>query len=311
MFSNKNNSSKNKLEYNEFGYDFFDHNYKLPGEICIDIFEITRTFKEKEWYSHDEIYDLSGGILNNIWLDPDDPYGVIYVDYQAYDNYDVTRELIRIDISEIRYGNQVSIVEFSKSFNEEFNEEFNQELNEEFNEEFNQKLNDEYNEEFNQEFNQELNQEFTGGFNEELNKEFNTGSNKELVRKENIISYSNYTRSELDDRFLYSRLYLGYDYKSIINDYGGKHFKILPVKNKVLSLKNLSIRNIRLWIADQLNLIKYIDKSEIILEPLTLIGKFNMSGYSRKWLPELLHFNERFLQNQPQYIKDLLKLYKF
>ena len=54
-----------------------------------------------------------------------------------------------------------------------------------------------------------------------------------------------------------------------------------------------------------------IDKSEIILEPLTLIGKFNMSGYSRKWLPELLHFNERFLQNQPQYIKDLLQLYKF
>ena len=283
MSSNEDNNIKKEIEYNEFGYDFFENNYKLPGEICIDIFEITRAFKEKEWYSHDEIYDLSGGILNNIWLDPDDPYGVIYVDYQAYDNYDVTRELIRIDISEIRYGNQVSIVEFSKSFNEEFNEKFNQELNKELNEEFSEKL----------------------------NKEFNEGSNKEIVRKENIISYSNYTRSELDDRFLYSRLYLGYDYKSIINDYGGKNFKILPVKNKVLSLKNLSIRNIRLWIADQLNLIKYIDKSEIILEPLTLRGKFNMSGYSRKWLPELLHFNERFLQNQPQYIKDLLQLYKF
>ena len=118
-------------------------------------------------------------------------------------------------------------------------------------------------------------------------------------------------RSELDDRFLYSRLYLGYDYISITNDYGENQFKILPVKNKVLSLKNLTIRNIRLWIADQLDLIKYIDKSEIILEPLTLLGEFNIRRYSRKWLPELLDFHERFLKNHPKYVKQLLKLYKF
>jgi hypothetical protein len=115
----------------------------------------------------------------------------------------------------------------------------------------------------------------------------------------------------LDDRFLYSRLYLGYDYKSITNDYGEKQLKIFPVKNKVLSLKKLSIRNIRLWIADQLDLIKYIDKYEIILEPLTLLGEFKIRRYSRKWLPELLDFNERFLQNQPKYVKQLLELYKF
>ena len=263
MSSNEDNNIKKKLEYNGIGYDFFEHDFKLPGEICIDLFEITRQFKEKEWYSHDEIYDLSGGILNNIWLDPDNPNEVIYIDYQSYDNYDVTRELIRIDISEIRYSNQLSMVKFSDNFYEEFNEEFNSE------------------------------------------------SNEELVRKENIISYSNYTRSELDDRFLYSRLYLGYDYKSIINDYGKKQFKISPVKSKVLSLKKLSIRNIRLWIADQLNLIKYIDKSEIILEPLTLLGKFNIRRYSRKWLPKLLDFNERFLKNQSKYVKELLQLYKF
>jgi hypothetical protein len=294
MSSNEDNTSKKEPDYSDFGYDFFGHDFKLPGEICMNIFEITREFKKKEWYTHEEIYDLSGGILNNIWLDPDNPNEVIYIDFQAYDNHDVTRELIRIDISEIRYGGQVSILKFLENSNTETNEE-----------------SDKFNEGFNEGFNEEFNEEFNEGFNEGFNEEFIEGFNEEIVRKENIISYSNYNRSELRDRFLYSRLFLGYDYKSIINDYGEKHFKLLPVKNKVLSLKTLCIRNIRLWITDQLDLIKYIDKYEIILEPLTLIGEFNMGGYSRKWIPELLDFNERFLQNQPQYIKDMLQLYKF
>ena len=206
MSSNEDNNYniKKELEYNGIGYDFFGHDFELPGEICIDLFEITRQFKEGEWYSCDEIYDLSGGILNDIWLDPDNPYEIIYIDFQAYDNHDVTRELISINILEISYNNNLSMVEFSESFNDEVNEESNEEFNEEFNEESNEE------------------------------------SNEELVRKENIISYSNYTRPELSDRFIYSRLYLGYDYKSIINDYGDKQFKLLPVKNKVLSLKNLS-----------------------------------------------------------------------
>lgn len=269
MFSNKDTIIKKEPDYSESGYDFFEHDFQLPGEICIDIFEFTSQFEKeknyKKWYDHEEIYDLSEGILNHIWLDPDNPNGVIYIEFQAYDHHREPRQRIEINVSEIKYSGIDVLDNSDKDSSNEYNNKFSNKYKIE---------------------------------------------NWNIVKKENMIYDCPYTRTELDERFLYSRLYLGYDYEIIINKYGEKTFKLLPVKNKVLSLKNLSIRNIKLWIAEQLYLIKEINKAEIILKPLTLRGQHLMVGY-RKWLPNIVEFHERLLQNQPQYIRDILQLYKF
>ena len=237
------NASDNKkeLEYNGPGYDFYGNYFKLPGKIIKDIAEFPRQFEDDKWYSHKEIFDKSGAILNNIWLDPDNPNCIVYLDFQPYDHRSSPRELIEIYIDDVRYNNK---------------------------------------------------------------------SNKETVKKENMIYDCPYSRTELNERFLYSRLFLGYDYQSNINDYGEKYFIVLPVKENELSLKKLCLRIIKLLIADQLDLINEINKSEIILKPLTLKCNSREAGYC-KWNPKIIDFHEMFLNNQPEYIKMLLDLYEF
>ena len=250
---------------NKSGYDFFENQYKLPGEICSEIFEFSRQFKENEWYNHEQIYDLSEGILHDIWLDPDNPNSVIYIQFTEYDFYRNRREIIQVYINEVRYiGKELSILNFLGKSNEKNNNESN---------------------------------------------ELNNKSYEEIIVKENMIFRSPFTRTELDERFIYSRLFLGYDYETIINNYGAKTFKLLPVRNKVLSLKNLSIRNIRLFIAEQLYLIEEINKSEIILKPLTLRCNGNCVGY-RKWEPSLIQYTDEFIKDQPLFIKEMLDLRK-
>jgi predicted Zn-ribbon and HTH transcriptional regulator len=250
---------------NKSGYDFFENQYKLPGEICSEIFEFSRQFKENEWYNHEQIYDLSEGILHNIWLDPDNPNSVIYIQFTEYDFYRNRREIIQVYINEVRYiGKELSILNFLRKSNEKNNNGSN---------------------------------------------ELNDKSYEEIIEKENMIFRSPFTCTELDERFIYSRLFLGYDYETIINNYGAKTFKLLPVRNKVLSLKNLSIRNIRLFIAEQLDLIKEINKSEIILKPLTLRCNGNCVRY-RKWEPSLIQYLDEFIKDQPLFIKEMLDLRK-
>ena len=148
-------------------------------------------------------------------------------------------------------------------------------------------------------------------FSNEYNNKFsNKYKNWNIIIKKNMIYDCSYSRTELNERFLYSRLFLGYDYQSNINDYGEKYFIVLPVKENVLSLKKLCIRNIKLLIADQLDLIKEINKSEIILKPLTLRCNSREAGYC-KWNQKIIDFHEMFLNNQPEYIKMLLDLYEF
>ena len=213
-----------------FVCDFFNHPEEIPGFILEDIAEFPSQFKDEKWYSSEEIYDLSGAFFSNIWLDPDNPTCIIYLDFQPYDHHCVCRELIKIHIF--------------------------------------------------------------------------------ALKREYIIYDSPYSREELDERFLYSRLFLGYDYQSDVNKCGVKYFNILPVKDNVLSLKKLCIRNIKLLIAEKLDLIKKINKSEIILKPLTLRCNSRQEGYC-KWNPKIIDFHERFLHNQPEYIKNMLELYEF
>ena len=250
---------------NKSGYDFFEHDFELPGEICLDIFEFPEQFKEKKWYNQEQIYELSEGILHNIWLDPDNPNSVIYIKFTEYKYSYCKREIIQVYINEVKYiGKELSILNFLGKSNEKNNNESN-----------------------------ELN-----------NKPYG-----EIVVKENSIFNSPFTCTELDERFIYSRLFLGYNYETIINKFGEKTFRLLPVKNKVLSLKKLSIRNIRLFIAEQLDLIKEINKSEIIWKPLTVRCNGNYAGY-RKWKPSLIQYTDEFIKDQPLFIKEMLDLRK-
>lgn len=261
LLTNKDlNNSILYMECNKSGYDFFGYEFQLPGEICIDIFEYTGQFKEKEWYTHDRIYELSGGILYNIWLDPDNPNGVIYIDFKAYDHNSVIREIIQVYINEIRYSGKISILKFLEESNEK------------------------------------------------SNIKINNKPNDEIIIKENIIFNSPFTRTELDERFIYSRLFLGYDYELNFNEYEENYFKLLPVKDKVLSLKKLSIRNIRLFIAKQLDLIKEINKSKIILKPVTLRHRTQYFHIFREWNPSIIQYIDKFIKDQPLFIKEMLEL---
>ena len=259
------NASDNKkeLEYNGPGYDFYENYFKLPGEILKDIAEFPRQFEDNKWYSHKEIFDKSGAILNDIWLDPDNPNCIVYLDFQPYDHRSSPRELIEIHIVDVRYSGTDVLDNSNKDSSNEYNNKFS-----------------------------------------------NKYKNWNIVIKKNMIYDCPYSRTELNERFLYSRLFLGYDYQSNINDYGEKYFIVLPEKENVLSLKKLCIRNIKLLIADQLDLINEINKSEIILKPLTLKCNSREAGYC-KWNPKIIDFHEMFLNNQPEYIKNLLALYEF
>ena len=270
----------------EYGYDFTNNPGKLPGEICLEIFDSMSEFKKNKWYSKTEIYDLSCGVLENIWIDPDNPNNIVYVDYQSYDSPGVPRELQTIEI--------VEIIEYYES-----DEESNKDSDDESEEESNDESNDESNKKYNVESNNESDEEPDEESNEELSKE-----NKEkVVEIGHMIYDSDFTFTELNDRFLYSKIFLGYDYKLYHSDLYYENIDILPYKDKIFSLKKLCIRRIRLYVAEKLDFVEEINNSKILLKPLTII---NNSGL--QWNPLLIQYLENLIKEQPLFIREILHL---
>tara|TARA_B110000438_G_C15514810_1_gene521518 strand:- start:45 stop:524 length:480 start_codon:yes stop_codon:yes gene_type:complete len=81
------------------GFDFFKNPGKLPGEICSNIFE-GNYFLPDIWYSADDIFTKSEGILFKTWLDHENPTNIIYIYYMKYDSHKEPREIEKIEISE-------------------------------------------------------------------------------------------------------------------------------------------------------------------------------------------------------------------
>ena len=268
-----NNCSMNNVDNTkniEYGYDFTNNPGKLPGEICLEIFEVKSKFEKNKWYSKSEIYNLSGGILEYIWIDPDNPNNIVYVDYQPYNSSDFYKKIITIEI--------IEIIECYES-EEESDEELDEELNEVSYDESNNNSDDKS--------------------YETLDKK-----DKEVVSEIGHMIYdSDLTFTELNERFIFSKLFLGYDYKIYRPNLYYADTDIIPYKDKIFSLKKLCIRRIRLHVAEELDFVEEINNSKILLKTLT-----TYSNYYLQWNPLLTEYLKYLIKDQPVFIKELLQL---
>jgi len=274
-------SNQDNTKNIEYGYDFTNNPGKLPGEICLEIFDSMSEFKKHKWYSKTEIYDLSCGVLENIWIDPDNPNNIVYVDYQSYDSPGVPRELQIIEI--------VEIIEYFYNDNDESNDELNEVSNDEY----------EYDNESDNKSDNESDNESKEKSNETLDKK-----DKEVVSEIGHMIYdSDLTFNELNERFIFSKLFLGYDYKIFRPNLYYANTDIIPYKDKIFSLKKLCIRRIRLHVAEELDFVEEINNSKILLKTLT-----TYSNYYLQWNPLLTEYLKYLIKDQPVFIKELLQL---
>ena len=268
-----NNCSMNEVDNTkniEYGYDFTNNPGKLPGEICLEIFDVKSVFEKNKWYSKSEIYNLSGGILEYIWIDPDNPNNIVYVDYQPYNSSDFYKKIITIEI--------IEIIEYYES-EEESDEESDEELNDVSND--------------------ESDNESKEKSNERIDKK-----DKEVVSEIGHMIYdSDLTLTELNERFIFSKLFLGYDYKIYRPNLYYADTDIIPYKDKKFSLKKLCIMRIRLHVAEELDFVEEINNSKILLKPLT-----TYNNYFLQWNPLLTEYLKYLIKDQPSFIKEILQL---
>ena len=263
-------SNQDNTKNIEYGYDFTNNPGKLPGEICLEIFEVKTKFEKNKWYSKSEIYNLSGGILEYIWIDPDNPNNIVYVDYQPYNSSDFYKKIITIEIIEI-----IECYESGEESDEELDEELNDVSNDESDNESNEKS----------------------------NKTLDKKDKKVVSEIGHMIYDSDLTFNELNERFIFSKLFLGYDYKIYRPNLYYADTDIIPYKDEKISLKKLCIRRIRLHVAEELDFVEKINNSKILLKPLT-----TYSNYYLQWNPLLTEYLKYLIKDQPVFIKELLQL---
>jgi hypothetical protein len=137
---------------------------------------------------------------------------------------------------------------------------------------------------------------------------------KITICEDGFINYQNYIGSnrniyvgralymtcvQMNNTFLYSKLFLGYEYKYRYPDCK-KNIYLLPVfKGVIPSLKNLSRNRIRLLAAKQLGFLDETNEYEGELKHFTV-------DYKGCWHPALINFLKEFTRDNTQFIKDII-----